>query len=363
MPEKLKDIFFTVDTINAMLEEFKKAYPAFDEAAFKNSIYDDSWKKLELKEKMRHVTLSLSKVLPEDFEKAADILMKSAPGITGFEAMCLPDYVELFGLEQEELSLQALECFTCYSSSEFGIRPFLKQNLTGVMAFMNKLSDSDNPKIRRFSSEGCRPRLPWAQAVPALKKDPSLIIPILEKLKDDQDESVQKSVANNLNDISKDNPEIVLEICRRWQGTSKTADWIIKQGLRTLLKQGVTDALILFDFADPSHITVENLTPAGESLFIGESQSVSFDLVIEGEKETKVRTEYAVYYMKAKGKTSKKVFQISEKSYQPGRYSITKKQSFEDMSTRKHYPGTHRISIIVNGVEKAECAFELKTVN
>lgn len=359
MPEKLKDIMFTDDTIEMFINAVAKAYPAFDVPAFKDFLYDSRWRERELKEKMRHMSMALHKVLPADFEETVRILMEAAPGITGFEAMCLPDYVELFGLDSQELSLTALECFTRYSSSEFGIRPFLKQDLTGVMAYMNKLADSDNPQVRRFSSEGCRPRLPWAQAVPELKKDPSLILPILEKLKDDPALTVQKSVANNLNDISKDHPGVVLDLCSRWYGKSEITDWIIKQALRTLLKQGNTRALVLFGFADPSHILVENLIPGTKTLAIGQNLSFTFDLVITGEQETKVRTEYAVCYVKVRGKTSRKVFQISEKSYQPGTFSVTKKQSFENMSTRKHYPGTHRISILVNGVEKGECSFEL----
>lgn len=81
--------------------------------------------------------------------------------------------------------------------------------------------------VRRLSSEGCRPRLPWAMALPNLKKDPTPIIPILENLKNDPARFVRLSVANNLNDIAKDNPEIVIDLAKKWKGESKEVDWLL----------------------------------------------------------------------------------------------------------------------------------------
>jgi 3-methyladenine DNA glycosylase AlkC len=74
--------------------------------------------------------------------------------------------------------------------------------------------------------------------LPDFKKDPAPILPILENLKADPSEYVRRSVANNLNDIAKDHPEIALQIARAWQGVSPETDWIIKHGCRTLLKRG-----------------------------------------------------------------------------------------------------------------------------
>jgi hypothetical protein len=190
--------------------------------------------------------------------------------------------------------------------------------------------------------------------VPALKKDPSLVLPILEKLKNDPEEFVRKSVANNLNDISKDHPETVLEICERWQGTSKNTNWITKHACRTLLKQGNKRALLLFGFANPEKMKVENLTISNRSPKIGEEINFSFNLNLKIDSKQKVRLEYIVHFVKASGKTSPKVFQLKEVEMKPGLHSIQKKHSFRNLSTRKHYTGKHKLEIVVNGVVKAE---------
>ena len=195
--------------------------------------------------------------------------------------------------------------------------------------------------------------------VPALKKDPSLILPILEKLKDDPEEFVRKSVANNLNDISKDHPELVLDICERWQGNSKNTDWIIKQACRTLLKHGNKRAMLLFGFANPGQMQIENLQFTDLSPKIGDEISFSFNLNLSTKKKQKVRLEYIVHFVKSNGKTSPKVFQMKEVVIPPGVHPVQKKHSFANMSTRKHFAGKHTFQIVVNGEVKAEETIQL----
>jgi 3-methyladenine DNA glycosylase AlkC len=228
------------------------------------------------------------------------------------------------------------------------------------MTFLLNLANDEDEKVRRFASEGCRPRLPWAMALPDFKKDPSPILPILEKLKDDDAEFVQKSVANNLNDISKDHPDLVLDICEGWKGSSKGADWIVKRACRTMLKAGNKRAMLLFGFGDPKSLHIENFKLAKKTAKIGDKVEFSFELNVKTRKKSKVRLEYVVHFAKAGGKTSKKVFQLIEKTHAPGKHELKRNHSFADMSTRKHYPGKHRISIIVNGVEKADAELTLK---
>ncbi|MBU2511397.1 DNA alkylation repair protein [bacterium] len=359
MAERLKDQFFTRKSLETFAVAIKKQYPEFNKEQFNRLIYDSNWDHCELKQKMRHTTECLRQTLPEDYETAVSILKKAAPNISGFEAMTLPDFVELYGIEHWDLSLSALAHFTRFSSSEFAIRPFLAKKPKETMAFMSQLAESEDEKVRRFASEGCRPRLPWAMALPGFKKDPSLILPILEKLKNDESESVRRSVANNLNDISKDNPDIVLELAEKWFGDSRNTDEIIKHACRTMLKEGNKRALIIFGFENPDNLTVNNLTLSKKSITIGDELHFSFKLAVEGKKECKVRLEYGVYYLKANGKHNRKVFQISEKTFPPGTYSVSRKQSFINMSTRKHHAGKHEISIIVNGEEKQKIDFML----
>ncbi len=359
MAEKLKEMFLTKSTIKDFSETIRRFYSAFDQEKFLSLVFDSEFEGRELKARMRHTTECLIQTLPEPYEEAVGILKQAAPHVKGFESMCLPDYVELRGLDDWDTSLDAMEHFTRISSSEFAIRPFIIKDTKRAMAFMLKLADDEHVNVRRFSSEGCRPRLPWAMAIPVLKRDPSLILPILEKLKDDDSEFVRRSVSNNLNDISKDHPELVLDICERWFGKSEKTDWVIKRACRTMLKAGVSRAMVLFGFGDPANICVGNLSLGKNKLAIGEKLRFEFELQVDTKKESKVRLEYAVYFAKARSKVSRKVFKITENTYSPGKHKLTRNHSFADMSTRKHYPGEHRISIIVNGVEKAEAALVL----
>ncbi len=360
MPEQLKKLFFTTESITQMADNILHFYPGFDKNAFIGLVFNEGWESMELKEKMRHTTHCLHKTLPQSYPQAIGILKKIAPDVKGFDSMTLPDFVEVYGLEDWEISLPALGHFTRFSSSEFAIRPFLDRDPQKTMAQMASWAQDENHMVRRLASEGCRPRLPWAMALPKFKKDPSLILPILEKLKNDPSETVRRSVANNLNDISKDNPETMLDLCEKWHGENENTDAVIKHACRTLMKAGNKRALLLFGFGDPSALEIEHLAVDNPSPAIGDAVYFSFDLAVPAGAVCKVRLEYAVTFMKAKGKKSRKVFQVIEKEYAPGTYSLKRKHSFHDMSTRKHYPGEHGIGIIVNGEEKTVISLELK---
>src|SRR5690606_16915988 len=119
-------------------------------------------------------------------------------------------------------------------SSEFAIRRFIVQDGSNVMKLMKEWSFDDNEHVRRLSSEGCRPRLPWSINLPEFIKNPDPIFDILENLKMDNSKYVQKSVANNLNDISKDHPNKIVSLAKAWQGIHNNTDWILKHACRTL---------------------------------------------------------------------------------------------------------------------------------
>ncbi len=360
MAEQLKHMFFTTESIDALAKTIHEFYPEFDMERFKELIFDENWESKELKQRMHHTSICLHQTLPPDFQDTRKIRKKAAPYVKGFEAMTLPDYVETYGLDRWDLSLPALGYFTRFSSSEFAIRPFLDKNPAKAMEYMMTWAQDKNPMVRRLASEGCRPRLPWAMALPKFKKDPRPILPILEKLKDDPSETVRRSVANNLNDISRDNPELVLEICEQWQGKSQHTDRIVKHACRTLLKAGNKRAMMLFGYCDPSLISIGDLELDNPKPAMGEDIHFTFTLTADGPGKSSVRLEYAVYFMKANGKLAKKVFKITENSYAKGSHRFKRKHGFQDMTTRKHYPGEHRISIIVNGEEKASVSLELQ---
>lgn len=355
MAQRLKEIFFTATFVERLATAIQAVYPDFQAARFKELTFDNEWQTRELKQKMRHVTGCLHETLPTEFPAALKILEQVAPSFDGFEGILFPDYVECYGLEHWEQSLPALGLLTRYGSSEFAIRPFLAHDAGKVMPYMYRWAEDGNHHVRRFASEGCRPRLPWGMALPAFKRDPQPILPVLETLKADESDYVRKSVANNLNDISKDHPDLVLDMCERWQGDNPQTDWIIKHACRTMLKAGSSRAMWLFGFADPTSVKIDGLSLEASTVAIGDELSFQFELQLE--TATKLRLEFGIYYLKANGSHNRKVFQIKEADFEVGRHRITKKHSFQHRTTRKHYPGDHHLVIIVNGIEMGRASF------
>jgi hypothetical protein len=114
----------------------------------------------------------------------------------------------------------------------------------------------------------------------------------------------------------------------------------------------------IFGFGGGS-VTVENLRVEPCEVAIGEEVGYTFDLAVAAAEALKVRLELLVEYVKARGQTSRKVFQIREDTFAPGRHTIRRKHSFADMSTRKHYPGAHRLTVVANGVKQATAVVEV----
>ena len=359
MTENLKDNYNKA-YIQRVALEVSKQYRPFNKLKFIKLVLNSSWEELELKDRMKRIRFSLHECLPIEYNQAIEVILASSHSFGSFEGMFFPDFVETYGIEKKHwnTSLNALEELTKFSSSEFAIRPFIIESPERIMKRMLKWSESKNYHVRRLASEGCRPRLPWSIAIPIFKKDPGLVLPILENLKNDPELYVRRSVANNLNDISKDNPEIVLKIAKRWFGENEEVDWVVKHALRTLLKKGNQDALKLFGYGSVSSVRVSSISLPKKPILIGNALEFSFSL--ECKKESKLRLEYVIDYMKSNGKHSSKVFKISERTFNKGEHQISSKQSFKQMSTRKHYSGVHYISVIVNGIRKEKYEFKVK---
>lgn len=359
MPTPLKELYFTDKFIAELAAVLTEAWPDFPAEKFHAELAAGELQTLELKDKMRLISQSLRATLPDDYPEALRLLRQVAPNFGGFDAMVFPDFVEQYGLDDFDLSMEGLAFFTPLCSSEFGVRPFLAQEPERALAYLRRWAEDANEHLRRLASEGCRPRLPWAGPLRGFIADPAPILPILEKLKGDPALYVRKSVANNLNDISKDHPEIVLEIGERWLGERAETDWIVKQASRTLLKKGNPRAMRLFGFGDPVQVGVADVRWEPERPLINASAQLTFTLQQRAETPLKLRLEYVVHFLKKNGKLSPKVFQISEGLVPPGSRIVTKSHSFEQRSTRTHLPGEQQVAIIVNGVEQARLTFEL----
>jgi 3-methyladenine DNA glycosylase AlkC len=351
MGELLKNLFFKKAFFEGLCGRIIKEYPAFDKKKFLKLVFNNDWEQKELKQRIRRISNSLHEVLPADYRKALNILIKSSAGAKGFEALIFSDYVEVYGLDDPESSIPALELFTQLCSSEFAVRPFIIKYPELMIKQMKKWSKHKNSHVRRLASEGCRPRLPWAMALPEFKKDPAPIIPILETLINDKEEFVRRSASNNLNDIAKDNPDITLSFAKKWLGKSPETDAAIKHAMRTQLKGGDPKALALFGYKNKTDISIKDFKLSPAIVPIGGKLNFSFVLINKSKSPVKLRVEYAVYYLKLKGRYSRKVFKITENTFREKLIPLKRNQSFADMTIRKHNPGKHRISIIVNGQE------------
>jgi 3-methyladenine DNA glycosylase AlkC len=366
MSFQLKNIY-NPTFLSEVATAFKTANPAFDTPAFMAAVFDATWPSLELKQRIRHISNALRQHLPQPYPEALATVVTVARQLIAegdkmsFEWGILPDFVEAFGTDDPDQSLPALEVITRLASAEFAVRPFLLRYPDRMFAQMIIWADHESPMVRRLASEGFRPRLPWGMGVPVLKRDPTPIITVLEKLKNDPAETVRRSVANNLNDISKEHPALTLRLAKNWYGKTADTDWVVRHAMRGLLKKGHADAMNLFGFETTAteHISVENLT-CTPRVAIGERLYFSFDVVNSGTSEQTLRLDYAIDYLSSTGKTSRKVFIISNiKVDSDQQIHFAKNQRFQDFTTRKHYPGAHRLEILVNGIPRAELTFEV----
>jgi 3-methyladenine DNA glycosylase AlkC len=229
-----------------------------------------------------------------------------------------------------------------------------------MMAQMLEWAGSDNEHQRRLASEGSRPRLPWGVALAPFKKDPSPILPILERLKNDPSEYVRRSVANNLNDIAKDNPQVVIDVLRRWQtDADENTQWIIERALRTLVKAGHNEALSLLGYGEQAQVKLNSLTLSADTVAMGDSLSFSAEIESQSDQPQNLVIDYVVYYKKSSGKLAAKVFKLTKKELLPGEIvSLRRKVSFQP-TTRVYYAGEHAIALKINGAETERVSFML----
>jgi len=357
MPTPLKDVY-TDAYLGHLSHTIQQLYPAFESRAFMHQVFDQGWPERALKARMQHIAESLHDTLALPYPEALAILTPAAVHFSGFEAMFFPEYVRLYGLNHWDDSITALAHLTEYSSSEFAVRAFIVQDSEKMMAQMLRWAHHANPHIRRLASEGCRPRLPWATALEAFKQDPSPILPVLAALKQDDSLYVRKSVANNLNDIAKDHPATLLDLTARWLGQHPHTDWILKHGCRTLLKQGHAAVLPLFGFHPPTHVRVHHWQVEAE-VTLGET--LHFDFQLRADQALgHLRLEYVLGLPRLRGKISQKVFKIAEGHYPAHEKTVQKTHAFRALTTRTYYPGTHHLSLLVNGQTMAESRFTLK---
>jgi 3-methyladenine DNA glycosylase AlkC len=260
-------------------------------------------------------------------------------------------YVSKYGLESFEDAMQFQYEVTKRFSAEFSIRAYLQRHPDKTYERLQAWARDSNVHVRRLVSEGTRPRLPWAPRLSAFQRDPSSVIALLELLKDDPELYVRRSVANNLNDIGKDHPDVAVQTCRRWlEGATRDRKWIVNHALRSLVKKGHPGALKLLGVGAVPKVLVKSPRFSARAVSIGGNLEFSFDVVSMARSRQTLLVDYAVRFVRANGSTSRKVFKLKRLDLMEGaRVTLSGRVSFRDMTTRRHYPGVHRFEALING--------------
>lgn len=343
--------------------------PQFDAQAFQADA-EQGLDQLELKARVHHLIDVLHRHYNLPFKKLSKHLQdlpevwdrgSAADNKAGFAAWPVIDYVAVHGLAHPKEALQTLEKLTPLFSAEFAIRPFIKQHTDVTYATLLEWCDHPSEHVRRLTSEGSRPRLPWGARLPQFIHNPEPLLGILEKLKADESLYVRRSVANNLNDISKDNPEWMIQLCTEWLADShEHTNWIVKHALRSLVKAGDARVFPLLGYATQSSATISDLKLNKTHISVGDS--LSFACTITGGAEPQnLVVDYVVYFMKANGKLAPKVFKLKNIMLTENQSMlITKNHSFKPITTRRYYTGAHQLAIQVNGKEVARSEFYLE---
>tara|TARA_B100001173_G_scaffold307226_1_gene315395 strand:+ start:383 stop:1501 length:1119 start_codon:yes stop_codon:yes gene_type:complete len=324
-----------------------------------------------LKGRANHITDALIQYLPNDFKISANIINSTFKPIesnhanwNNFIYMPYAIYVERKGCKKEHinLSLNLLKAITIRFTSEFSIRTFLVNFPEATFATLNKWVFDENPHVRRLVSESCRPRLPWAKEINEFKKNPNFCIELLELLKNDDSKYVQRSVANHMNDITKDNPKLALDILAKWKKENNpNTNWIVKHALRNELKKGTLKALEIEGYSSSPQIHISNFCLSSKSIKKGDSLTFSFTIKNNGENKVGLMIDYVCYFMKSNGKKSPKTFKIRKVQLCKNKsITVEKNQSFKPISTRKIYEGEHKIVLFINGKLFDEKSFYLR---
>jgi 3-methyladenine DNA glycosylase AlkC len=355
-----------VHAIKRIAKSLTLVVPGFNAKAFQKDA-ERGLDELELKARVHHLIAVLHRHYDLPFKKLSKHLQNlpevwdrgsAADNKAGFAAWPLIDYVATHGLQHPKESLQTLEKLTPLFTAEYAVRPFIQQHTDLTYEKLLEWCEHPSEHVRRLASEGSRPRLPWGMRLPQFINNPEPLRAILQKLKADESLYVRRSVANNLNDISKDNPEWMINLCESWllDSHGDTA-WIVKHALRSLVKAGDVRVFPLLGYAAKPAVAASEIQLDKQKIAVGDS--ISFSCAITGEKKAQnLVVDYVIYFMKANGKLAPKVFKLKNIMLAANEaITITKNHSFKPITTRRYYAGTHQLAIQVNGKEVARVDF------
>jgi 3-methyladenine DNA glycosylase AlkC len=366
----LKDQLFNAEKVDYLATLLEGVFPDFGGEAFRASVLS-AFPVLELKERIAHITATLHTCLPPRYRDALAIILEALPpeldpnrtdddyGDFIFAPFSL--FVATYGRTAEhlEVSLDALRHITKRFSAEDAVRYFLNAFPAETLDFLRECAGDDNYHVRRLASESSRPLLPWAQRLTIDYREP---LPILDVLFSDGTRYVTRSVANHLNDISKLDPELVVETLRRWrddhQQTPAEMQFITKHALRTLVKRGHVEALELIGFGGEPDVTIVELATNTPQVRIGEA--FRFSLTLTANSRQKLLLDYLMKFAGDGRVTRQKVFKLKQVELDAQQsISLAKAHPMRLMTTRRLQAGEHQITLLVNGIPQGTLVFDL----
>jgi 3-methyladenine DNA glycosylase AlkC len=362
MAGQLKNAF-SVALVRGIADDLRRVHPGFAHAAFLRQA-TRGFPGLELTGRARQVSVALHQHLPAEYDQLLRVLVASlGPPLTvtaGFGLGVFRYLPHVYLIAEHgpahprhlDASLEALLEVTRRFTAEWGIRPFIEQHYDHTMATLARWAGHHDVHVRRLVSEGTRPRLPWAGRLRCFQRDPTPAIALLDRLVDDDEAYVRRSVANHLGDIAKDHPDLAVATAARWIGARDHPGrrWIAGHGLRSLAKAGHRGALGLLGCAERPQVRVTGISIAPRRVEIGGRVDISFTLAAEGRRAQELRIDLVVHYVKADGSTRPKVFILERLRLEPdARLVVTHGLKLADLTTRRHHPGGHRLELLMNG--------------
>jgi len=371
MAEKflLKDHLFNADTVAQLAAEYAAGLPDFDAERFVSEALS-GFPDRELMGRLDWMADCLEPQLSADFPTMAAQLEAAMPApldptLTdddfGHFIHALPGILAVrHGLaDHRDRALDLLYAGTQRFSMEFYIRPFLNRWPQETLARLNQWATDENYHVRRLVSEGTRPRLPWASAV-TLETEQR--VPLIRILHADPTRYVTRSVANHLNDITKTDPDVVLDLLQDWhaQGrqTPKELDWMSRHALRTLIKAGHQSALAHLGYRGDVPVTA-SLDTGPADIAIGTALPLSCTL--RADQDLPVIVDYRIRFARPDGKTAEKVFKLKVAKITAGKpLTLGKAHKLKgDATTFTLHPGRHEVVLQVNGQDVAHSDFTL----
>lgn len=349
-------------------QAISRHYEAFDKKKFLKNIAREL-APLELKERVVLIAHKLKENLPEDMKISLRILRGAIKqndndqiGLSGFGVWPLTEYVSRFGLVEFDLSMEVLKEMTKVFTGEFAVRAFFLNDEKRTLKFFKQWVKDDNVHVRRLVSEGSRPLLPWGQKLPNFVKDPTITWELLEILKHDEEEYVRKSVANHLNDHSKNHPDLVVDKLLEWQkkhSNDENLSWIIRHASRTLIKKGHPRAFKLHG-VEPGRIKVLSQKILTKKVNLGKTLEVEVEFQNLGKKKLKVILDHEVHLLRANNKHNVKCFKGKSMELLPLEIKkVAFSLALRPVTTRTYYSGKHFWNIKVNGISEDKIAFTL----